>query len=73
MNGLPQNIKVIDYQCVSVGVVMSYINNGWSLYGSPFFDNYAGISCQVLIKIKQSYVSGNEEESFSCDNDQEHN
>ena len=61
MFGVPQNKKVVDYKCVSLGEVMPYINKGWLLYGSPFFHHSAGVAFQVMIKV----------ESFSYDSDEE--
>jgi len=41
--------KVIAYELVRTENVMKYINQGWELYGDPYYSEYEG-DVQVMVK-----------------------
>lgn len=54
INNLSKNIQIVDYTCVYIEEVSSYLKKGWVLYGNPFFDRVRHRSLQAVVKIRKT-------------------
>lgn len=43
---------IVEYKCLFLELVQDALDNGYSLYGNPFFDDIMGASMQAVVKYK---------------------
>ncbi len=51
MSSVPKGTTVVQYLCVDVAAVVSYLECGWVLYGSPFFNPTTTSVNQAVIRV----------------------